>query len=162
MSRKDNNCHSELVSESQKINPESSSGLLDPETRFRVTNKKLLQDPLSFLKAILSEFKEKTIWFFNIIKSDVVLLCISSLFFISLCWIIFLGYLFPSYTWDALWYHLPIVGYIVQSGVIQENPTPSMIDLFINIFPKNIELFFVWNTIFLNSSACLAFCFILS
>jgi hypothetical protein len=102
-------------------------------------------------KDILSEFKDETIRFFNVIKSDVVLLCIFILSFISVCWMIFLGYLFPSYTWDALWYHLPIVGYIVQSGAIQENITPSMIDLFINIFPKNIELFFIWNTIFLKS-----------
>lgn len=103
------------------------------------------------LKGILSEFKDKTIQFFNIIKRDIVLLCIFILFLISVCWIIFTGYLFPSYTWDALWYHLPTVGYIIQSGAIQENITPSFIDLFINIFPKNIELFFIWNTIFLKS-----------
>ncbi len=63
---------------------------------------------------------------------------------------IFLGYLFPSYTWDALWYHLPMVGYIMQSGAIQENHTPWFIDQFINIFPKNTELFFLWNVIFLK------------
>jgi hypothetical protein len=104
-----------------------------------------------FLKKIANELKDETIRFFHNVKEDLILTCIFSLFFLSLCWMIFLGYLFPSYTWDALWYHLPIVGYILQSGAIQENATPSMIDLFINIFPKNIELFFIWNTIFLNN-----------
>lgn len=107
----------------------------------------------NFAGGVLSEFIEQTAGIINVIRKDVILFSVFSLFFISVCWIIFLGYLFPSYTWDALWYHLPIVGYIVQSGVIQENPTPSMIDLFINIFPKNIELFFVWNTIFLKDDA---------
>ncbi len=104
-----------------------------------------------FLKDIIHELKDETIGIFRIIKKDRVLFCIFSLFFISVCWMVFLGYLFPSYTWDALWYHLPIVGYIIQSGAIQENATASIIDLFINIFPKNIELFFVWNTIFLKN-----------
>ncbi len=102
-------------------------------------------------KDILYEFRDKTVGIFRIIKKDRVLFLIFNLFLISVCWMVFIGYLFPSYTYDALWYHLPIVGYILQSGAIQENITPSLIDLFINIFPKNIELFFVWNTIFLKS-----------
>ena len=105
----------------------------------------------NFLKDILGELKVETIRVLQIVKGEGLLLWIFSLFFISVSWIIFTGYLFPSYTWDALWYHLPIVGYILQSGAIQENATPSMIDLFINIFPKNIELFFIWNVIFLKS-----------
>ncbi|MBI4654288.1 MAG: hypothetical protein HY752_04760 [Nitrospirae bacterium] len=102
-------------------------------------------------KNILSEFKDEAARFFNVIKRDALLLCIFVLFFISVCYMVFLGYLFPSYTWDALWYHLPIVGYIMQSGAIKDNFAPSFIDLFINIFPKNLELFFLWNTIFLES-----------
>jgi hypothetical protein len=110
----------------------------------------ILKGVMRGLKGILSEFKDKTIQFFNIIKKDVILLCIFILFSISVCWIIFTGYLFPSHAWDALWYHLPMVGYIMQNGAIQENPTPLFIS-FINTFPKNIELFFLWNTIFLKS-----------
>lgn len=101
--------------------------------------------------SIYRELKERVVRVFSVIEGDIVLSLISIIFIISICWIIFLGYLFPSYTWDALWYHLPIVGYIIQSGAIQENPAPSMIDQFINIFPKNIELFFLWNIIFLKS-----------
>jgi len=110
---------------------------------------KNIKSPL--LRNILYEFKDETIGILRIIKKDKIVFWIFNLFFISVCWMGFLGYLFPSYTWDALWYHLPIVGYIMQSGAIQENPTPSTIALFTNIFPKNIELFFVWNTIFLKS-----------
>jgi len=47
--------------------------------------------------------------------------------------------------------HMPIVGYIMQSGAIQEIANNSFIEQFINIFPKNIELLFIWNIIFLKS-----------
>ncbi|MBI4698862.1 MAG: hypothetical protein HY758_08170 [Nitrospirae bacterium] len=104
-----------------------------------------------FISGIFGELKNKMSRFFIIISKDRALMCLYALFFIAICWMLFIGYLFPSYTWDALWYHLPIVGYIMQSGVIQENHTPFFIDMFINIFPKNIELFFLWNTIFLKS-----------
>lgn len=103
------------------------------------------------IKDIFLEFKDEAVRIFRIIKGDIVLFCIFSLFFISVCRMVFLGYLFPSYTWDALWYHLPSVGYVMQSGAIQENPVYSFIDVVINILPKNIELFFIWNTIFLKS-----------
>ncbi len=102
-------------------------------------------------EGICHEIKDEIIRIFRIIKRDRILLCIFSLFLITICRLIFLAYLFPSYGWDALWYHLPIAGYIIQSGAIQENATPSFIDLFINIFPKNIELFFLWNIIFLKN-----------
>ncbi len=104
-----------------------------------------------FLKGIPIEFKDEIIRVLKIIKGDLVLFSIAGLFSISVLWQIFLGYLFPSYTWDSLWYHLPSVGYIMQSGAIQENPVYSFIDAVINILPKNIELFFLWNTIFLKS-----------
>ncbi len=100
---------------------------------------------------IVHELQEELFGVLGIIKKDGILFCISVLFLISVCWMVFTGYIFPSYTWDALWYHLPIVGYIMQSGAIQENATPFTIDLFINILPKNIELFFLWNIIFLES-----------
>ncbi len=100
---------------------------------------------------IIKEISDKVIWFSSVVKNDLILLFIFTLFLLSICWIIFLGYLFPSYTWDSLWYHLPIVGYIMQSGAIQEVPNHSFIDQFINIFPKNIELFFLWNIIFLEN-----------
>ena len=110
---------------------------------------------ISYIKSLLvniyKEISDKAVWFMTVIKNDLILFLIFILFFISVCWIVFLGYLFPSYTWDALWYHLPIAGYIMQNGAIQEVPNNSFIDQFINIFPKNIELFFIWNIIFLKN-----------
>ncbi len=105
------------------------------------------------IKKILFEFKDRTAWFFRIIREDMIFFWIFSLFFISVCWIVLLGYLFPSYTWDALWYHLPMVGYIMQSGAIQEVPAYSFITQVINGLPKNIELFSLWNIIFLKNDA---------
>lgn len=103
------------------------------------------------LSSLIAEVMANLVLFFRTVKADAVLLCIFSLTLISLGWMIFIGYLFPSYTWDALWYHLPIVGYLIQDGAIHEIPNHSFIHQFINIFPKNIELFFLWNIIFLKS-----------
>ena len=102
-------------------------------------------------KGIFTEIKDETIKISRIIIEDKILLCIFSLFFISVWWLAFLAYLFPSYSWDALYYHLPMVGQIMQSGTIQENPNPSFIQQYINVFSKNINLFFLWNIIFLKS-----------
>ena len=87
------------------------------------------------------------------ISEDLVLCSVFILFVLTVLWLIFTGYLFPSYTWDALYYHLPIVGQIMQNGAIQETLWPSFIQQYINIFPKNINLFFLWNVIFLKSDA---------
>jgi hypothetical protein len=101
--------------------------------------------------SVLKELKDEFINITKTIKDDIVLSLISVIFIIFTCYIVFLGYLFPPYTWDGLWYHLPIVGRIIQNGAIQENPAPFMIDQFMNIFPKNIELFFLWHIILLKS-----------
>lgn len=97
------------------------------------------------------EFRGRVSGLSEIIRSDIILFILFCLMVVKVCWLIFIGYLFPSYTWDGLWYHLPIVGYMMQSGAIQENPSSFMIDTFLNIFPKNIELLFLWNVIFLKS-----------
>ncbi len=106
---------------------------------------------LSLVKKILDELIEKAGGFSRLIRSDIILLALFSLLVMKICWLMFIGYLFPSYTWDSLSYHLPIVGNIMQSGAIMENPVNFQIDTFINIFPKNMELFFLWNIIFLKS-----------
>jgi hypothetical protein len=108
--------------------------------------------PLSvYIMSVFVELGEQSKRFFSIIGNDIILILIFSLFCILIGWMIFIAYLFPSYTWDALWYHLPIVGYIMQNGAVQELANNSFIEQFINIFPKNIELFFLWNIIFLKS-----------
>jgi hypothetical protein len=100
---------------------------------------------------VLSEIRDEAVGFLEMLREDMILLSVFTLFLISTCWMIFLGYLFPSYSWDALYYHLPIVGQIIQSGAIQESTNPSFIQQYINIFSKNINLFFLWNVIFLKS-----------
>jgi hypothetical protein len=102
---------------------------------------------------VVSELNEKVCGFYRTMRSDTLLVVLFILLAIKTCWIVFIGYLFPSYTWDSLYYHLPIVGNIIQSGAILENPDNFQIDTFINIFPKNMELFFLWNVIFLKSSS---------
>ncbi len=103
------------------------------------------------VKGVFVEIGDEAGRIYRIITGDIILLCIFGLFIISVCWIMFVGYLFPSYSWDALYYHLPIVGQIMQSGSIQEHAIPSFIQQYINIFSKNVNLFFVWNVIFLKS-----------
>ncbi len=100
---------------------------------------------------LFREIIDEALRIFAIIRSDLVLLSLFSMFLGLIIWMLFLGYLFPSYTWDALYYHLPIVGQIMQGGAIQENPTSSFIQQYMNIFSKNINLFFLWNIIFLES-----------
>lgn len=101
---------------------------------------------------IFKELKGKINQFFNMLKSDWILLSIFILFFFYFSYLLFIGYLFPPYTWDALLYHLPTVGFILQSGAIEQIPYNELIYTFINIFPKNIDLFFLWNVIFLKSN----------
>jgi hypothetical protein len=100
---------------------------------------------------LCKEIKDETLRISGIIVQDKILLCLFSLFLISVGWMMFLGYLFPSYAWDALYYHLPIAGQMIQSGAIEETLTPSFIQQYINIFPQNINLFFLWNIIFLEN-----------
>ncbi|KPK03057.1 MAG: hypothetical protein AMK71_00145 [Nitrospira bacterium SG8_35_4] len=109
------------------------------------------QSTSSKISLALKELRGVAADFWTLLKNDFFLACIFCLTVISICWMIFLGYLFPSYTWDALWYHLPIVGYIMQDGAIRDIANHSFINQWINMFPKNIELLFLWNIIFLDS-----------
>ncbi len=100
---------------------------------------------------IFREIRDEALRIVRIFRNDLVLCSLFSMVLGLFLWMVFQGYLFPSYTWDALYYHLPIVGQIMQGGAIQENSTPSFIQQYMNIFSKNINLFFVWNIIFLES-----------
>jgi len=102
-------------------------------------------------KGVLDEIRDEAARTSRIVRGDLALSCLTILFVLSVLWQVLLGWLFPSYSWDALYYHLPIVGQIMQSGAIGESPVPSFIQQYINIFPKNINLFFLWNVIFLKS-----------
>jgi hypothetical protein len=74
----------------------------------------------------LSVFKEmgsEASRIFQIIRGDLILLCIFCFFSLSVCWLLFTGYLFPSYSWDALYYHLPMVG---QLAPVYRIPLPLL------------------------------------
>ena len=73
---------------------------------------------------------------------------IMSLFCGGIAWIVFLGVLFPPHDWDGLSYHLGWVGYVLQTGAIQ---TFNSGLVWVDAYPKNIELYFLWNTIFLRN-----------
>lgn len=62
-------------------------------------------------------------------------------------WTIFLGLIFPPYSFDEHYYHMPIVATIVQSQRI--GPIASA-NPWIAAYPKNGELFAVWNSIWLH------------
>ncbi len=102
-------------------------------------------------KGMFTEIRNAFVRISGIIIKDKALLCIFCMFVLLFCWLVLTGYLFPSYSWDALYYHLPMVGQIMQSGAIQEHSNPSFIQQYMNIFSKNINLFFLWNIIFLKS-----------
>ncbi len=55
------------------------------------------------------------------------------------------GIVFPPYSWDGLYYHLSEVGFMIQDGglgFIERYP--------FDVFPRNIELTYLWQTIFIR------------
>lgn len=96
------------------------------------------------------EIKERLERLFILWRKNKFLVFIFFLFLLQLGWVIFLGLLFPPYGLDSLSYHLPYVARIIQSGVIRDVPWFYPASLHQNLFPKNIELFFLWNMIFLK------------
>jgi len=70
------------------------------------------------------------------------------LILLEIVWILFLGFLFPPYVWDTITYHLSSVAYWLQAGKVHLIDTPVSRS---NIYPLNVELFFLWNVIFLGN-----------
>lgn len=76
---------------------------------------------------------------------------ISIIFILSVfqvAWWAFQTYLFPPYAWDALTYHLPKVAHILQSNGIELFPVSW---IYVNTYPFNAELLFLWNVIYLGN-----------
>jgi len=67
--------------------------------------------------------------------------------FLELGWLLFIGFFFPPRAYDSLWYHLPIVVGWESYGNMWFHPG-SIVG---TVFPKNSEIFFLWNMIFLRS-----------
>jgi hypothetical protein len=96
----------------------------------------------------LKEIREKIAALFTTLLRHKILALLFILCVIQVAWWSFQVYLFPPYTWDALWFHLPKVAYAVQSGGIEIFPVG---DAWVNTYPYNSELLSVWNVIYLGN-----------
>ena len=92
------------------------------------------------------EVKYNLISFLALLIRHKVLLSVFILAFLQVAWWAFLVYLVPPYAWDDLFYHLPKVAYMLQSGGITDFQVYPLI--WIDQFPFNSELLFLWNVIF--------------
>ncbi|ATB33181.1 hypothetical protein [Melittangium boletus] len=76
-------------------------------------------------------------------REPAVLTCVLTvgvwLFAVLLVWI------YKSWTWDPVWYHVPITGYAIQTGSLDWIDTSVP---WTQSHPKNIELLALWNCIF--------------
>ncbi len=89
------------------------------------------------------------------INRGALLKIMSLLVVVTIVWIIGLGIIFPPIEWDSLMYHLPAVGHYTQQASLADPQLPMDaysrfgIDgsVWVNSFPKNIELIFLWTTI---------------
>lgn len=103
----------------------------------------------------LRELKDATIDVYTLVHTGSVLKILAILTVFAVIWIIFLAVLYPPIEWDALMYHLPAVGHYMQQQSLADPALPM--DAFskygidgsawINSFPKNIEILFLWATI---------------
>ena len=70
--------------------------------------------------------------------------------FFELAWLFFIGFLFPPRAYDSLWYHLPSVIRWLSYRDIWFHPNSVVYSM---VYPKNGEIFFFWNMIFLRSDS---------
>jgi hypothetical protein len=96
----------------------------------------------------LEEAGKSLAGFFNLVWKHMTLRVICVFFLLQTVWWAFMIYLFPPYAWDALAFHLPKVTCILQSHGIEVFPA---IPVFINTYPFNAELLFLWNVIYLGN-----------
>lgn len=64
----------------------------------------------------------------------------------GLGWTVLVGYLLPPVGWDSLGYHVPPMIDYIQT----ERITTVGYSVFANAYPKDLELFFLWNVVFLG------------
>ena len=96
----------------------------------------------------LKEARNTFASFFALVFRHRILSIIFILSVIQVFWWSLQVYLFPPYAWDELAYHLPKVAHILQSNGIEEFKTISP---WVNTYPFNIELLFLWNVIYLGN-----------
>lgn len=100
---------------------------------------------------LLTQFREagrSLANFFSLVFEHKVLSIILVLSVAQMAWWAFQAWLFPPYAWDAMLYHLPKVAHILQSNGIEEFAAGS---IWVNTYPFNVELLFLWNVIFVGN-----------
>lgn len=111
------------------INAVFSAGLFI--STFRFPEKRDIGDEII---AITASFR-------SIAKSSTAVAALSILAVVVSGWMIYLGQLLPPFCWDAWSYHLPWAAFARQEGHLGPFNQPW---LWINIFPKNADILFLW------------------
>lgn len=102
----------------------------------------------------LHEIKLKLAEFSNIIFRNKYIFLIFILFVITSVWLFFISFTFNDTSFNSQNYHLAFAGYVIQEQTIDVfNTSVSRI----NDFPKNIDLWYVWNLIFVQDDTLIDF-----
>ncbi len=86
---------------------------------------------------------------YNTVKGDTVLTILFIITVLLFLWLLFIGILYPPYSWDGLVYHLSMVGYWIQDGRIGNHLVYDY--HLMHSYPINVELLFFWNTVFFRN-----------
>lgn len=94
----------------------------------------------------LAHFREDLANLQNVLFQSKLTILLTILLGGQVIWLLAIVLIFPPWSWDALAYHLPpVIGYIHADGF-----TLVKYSVYANTYPKNIELHFLWNIIFLR------------
>lgn len=96
------------------------------------------------LVAGIREMIAITVGGYRFIRGSNVLILLSILSAVVVIWTLFLIWTFPAVEWDALTYHLPDVAFFNQYHAIKEAVGPMDPVMWMNGYPKNIEILYYW------------------
>lgn len=74
---------------------------------------------------------------------------ITGLMLAEALWMAFIGYIYPTYDYDGLAYHLVSVATWLQAGRFALSP----LQFWSNVYPQDVELFYTWLVLFLHNDA---------
>ena len=86
---------------------------------------------------------------YHSLKGSTVLIILFIISVLLFLWLLFIGILYPPYSWDGLVYHLSMVGYWIQDGRIGDHLVYDF--HLMHNYPINVELLFFWNTVFFRN-----------
>ncbi|HHW57160.1 MAG TPA: hypothetical protein GXX15_05740 [Clostridia bacterium] len=88
--------------------------------------------------------------FFKDIKPGFLFIVLSLTTIIGIVWVLYIIFLFPPYATDEIMYHLAGPVEWIKHGMIY-NINQDQISQWVNWYPKNTEMLFLWNMVFLKS-----------